>query len=110
MAGAIINTMAEGMPKLLQTLSLMKGAADADLAWITDIETQVIQRMNPALSQGPQLPGGPPNVAGPSAPGGMAPMPPAMGGGGMGGIPTAPSPNMGPTDLGEISMLLNKRS
>lgn len=89
MAVGKINTMQEGMVGLLASISDMKIAPDADLQWLIELETKVLQKIREPMDQmSNQLPGG--GVTGEPAgptPGGMPPPPSPMMGGGAMGVP-----------------------
>lgn len=71
--------MQEALQRFLGDISQMKTLADADLAWLTELETMVLSKIREPLDRMQQS--------------GM--MPPPQGGGGMGGMsggPMAPMP------------------
>lgn len=77
MASRSMNTMAEALQGLMQSLTEMKGMPDADLQWIIGLETQVLQKIRePFDGAAGQMGGGPPGNVQP-APG--SPMAPSLG-------------------------------
>lgn len=106
MAGARqTNTFGEALQQMLGDLAKMKTMPDTDMAFVVDVETQIVSKIREpidgmAASGASQVPGDP-SMAGPMAAmggvGPMAPMPPAMpsGGGATGTrtMPTMPNPD-----------------
>lgn len=74
------NTFGEALQKLLRDLADMKVMPDADMAFIVDLETQVISKIRSPQDQ--------------ASMGGQSALPMDPMGGGMGGPP--PGPPMGP--------------
>src|SRR5215471_4130275 len=92
------DTFAEGLRKLLSSIQDLKTTDDADLPFIINLETIVLQKIKGDASGALQGPG--PMGAGPGAM--MAPgagPPPGMGPPGMGGPPGMPPPGMGAPGL-----------
>lgn len=88
------NTMAEGLQAVLQDLTSMKTMPDADLEWLINLETQILQKLREPFEQ---MQGQLPQAPGSAVPGPM-PMDPMAGGGmptGVGGPAGGPPPNMG---------------
>ena len=48
------NTMAEGVRKMLQVITDMKLMPDADLPWLINMETEMIQYLRPPAPQSQQ--------------------------------------------------------
>ena len=72
MASRSTNTMSEVLESIVTLLGTAKMMPDADIVWLTDLETQVIEKARaPFAQQGAMAPAGPP--------------PASDGGGGMGG-------------------------
>lgn len=71
MATRSANTMQETLQRLLTDIAQMKTLADADLPWIVELESMVLNKIRQPVEQ-MQQPGGP--LAQPSGP------PPGMGG------------------------------
>lgn len=106
MAVRSTNTMAEALLSMVQDIGVIKTMPDADLPWLIELETQIVQKirqpidqLQQAAQQGPGGPGGaPPNAV----PGGGGPIiPGAPGGGGLGPVPPplpqgVPGVNQGP--------------
>lgn len=104
------NTMVEGLQGLMQEITSLKSAPDADISWLIGLETTILAKLRePYDNAGGQLappPGnamemGPPSDLGGIGVGGLPPMP--MGGGvaaglpGPGGpMPPAPGPRFSP--------------
>lgn len=96
------NTMQEALQRFLGDISQMKTLADADLPWLTELETMVLSKIREPIDmmqQNGQLPM--PTDPGMGAPNPMQGMPAGapMGGGMMAG-PAAPNAN-------ELQRLLN---
>lgn len=98
------NTMQEALQRFLGDISQMKTLADADLPWLTELETMVLSKIREpidAMQQNGQLPQ-------PSAP---SPM-----GGPMGGMPAGAPMGGGmmagaaPPNANELQRLLNAGS
>ena len=75
------NTQAEGLENLIQSIAMMKTMPDADIAFLTSLETQVLQYLRQPTQnlQNPQLPPNQNPTASPGMPPGQTPMsgPPA---------------------------------
>jgi hypothetical protein len=121
MAAGSYNTMVEWLNKINADLAQAMTCPDADLQFLTQLQTSVLQKLRspydanpngpaPQLPPGggPGGPGGgpPPDMAAllgaggtPIPPAGPPPMPP-----GNGPMPAAPRP--GPTDMGEIARMI----
>lgn len=99
------NTMSEGLPKLLADVAQMMAAPDADVQFLSTLQSAIVQQIRnaPGLqdpqqqammqAQQQQQGGGPPGGAAgmPSQAGGQPPGPSAMGGAMPGLTPTAPN-------------------
>jgi hypothetical protein len=89
------NTMSEGLHQLLSSLAQLKAAPDADLDYLSGIESTILQKLREPLQQAAQAlaqAGGvvPPGMAGQmgaAAQGGIGQSPPPPQGGGGGGMP-----------------------
>lgn len=84
------NTMAEGLQALVGTIASMKALPDADMEFLTNLETMVLNKLKePVRQMAGQMdqvgPGGPP-MGPPPGMGGPPMMPPPMGA--PGGPPT----------------------
>ena len=90
MASRSTNTMSEGLQRILGDISQLKTVGDADLTYLTELETMVIGKLREPIDAVKQnATGMPPAMAGPSDMG----MPPGSGqGGGLmsGAQPPAP--------------------
>lgn len=88
------NTMQEALQRLLTDIAQMKTLADADLAWLVELESMVISKIREPIDA-MQQPGG--ALAQPSGPPGMGGGPPmpagAPMGGGMAAGPQMPNPD-----------------
>lgn len=90
MATRSANTMQETLQRLLTDIAQMKTLADADLPWIVELETMVINKIRQPVEQ-MQQPGGPL-----AQPGGAPPPPGLPAGAPMGGMnagAAAPNPD-----------------
>lgn len=87
------NTMAEGLSKILTSVTQMKVQPDADMPFLISLETDILNYLKPPQPAQPGAPGGQNGGQPPMGqPGGMGPMGPAMGQV-MGGQGQAGSPN-----------------
>lgn len=100
MASRSTNTMVEGLQKMLTDLAQMKTLMDADLPFILQIETLIVdklrdpaQRMQQAGLLPPGQAPGPDPSQGAGPPGMPAPGPSFQGGGSPGVMSGAPAPN-----------------
>lgn len=75
------NTQAEGLENLIQSIAMMKTMPDADIAFLTSMETQILQYLRQPTQnlQNPQLPPNQNPTGSPGMPPGQQPMtgPPA---------------------------------
>lgn len=95
MATRATNTMTEGLQSLLGDVSSMKALPDADLAYLTELETFILKKLRePVDAMAGQLGNPPPGLPGMGVPGPAPSLPPGVPGGPPGGIPVgAGSPN-----------------
>lgn len=91
MASRSTNTMSEVLESIVTLLGTAKMMPDADIVWLTDLETQVIEKARaPFAQQGAMSPGpAPPSDGGGGAGGGLAGLLGGMGPG-MPGPPNDP--------------------
>lgn len=89
------NTMAEGLQSVLQDITTMKTMPDADIEWLINLETEILQKLREPFEQMqgqlPQAPGS--AVPGPMPPGQGA-MPTGVGGPMGGGGPANMTPGV----------------
>lgn len=108
MAGSrLMNTMAEGLVALGDVINKIKYAPDADIEFLTNLETQVLQYhqqkfapqlppSDPSMTGGPppgMMMAGAPTAGGPDMAALLASMPPPMAGGPAGVSPAVPNPD-----------------
>lgn len=75
----VANTQVEGLTNLIQDLAVLKTAPDADVAFITSLETQILQYLKqPMQNLAGQMPPSNPMTGSPGMPPGQQPMQPPM--------------------------------
>jgi hypothetical protein len=93
---ATLNTMAEGLMKIAKDLTALMALPNADIDFLTELQTSVLGYVQHANTPNPSLPPpGPDNqLPGPPAPAGMPPEIAALmgGGGAPQGITPSPTP------------------
>ena len=114
MASGKYNTMAEGLQKIAQDITLLFATPDADLEWLAEFQSMALQKMRQPFDAVAQQQGQPPVGPGPGE------MPPEiaamMGGQGMaqgvppmpaGGMPGGPSMAPAPPNPDEMRRLMD---
>ncbi len=94
MASGRYNTQAEGLAKIAQDLTMLMATPDADLEFLTQLQTEILRKMREPFEGSTGAAFGP-QSGGVDA--GQGPMPPeiaAMMGGGMPPTPIAPGPGV----------------
>ena len=105
------NTMSEGLTQLLSAIAQLKAAPDADLQYLAQIESTILQKLREPLQQAAQalaqaggvVPAGMASQMGAAAQGGVGQGP------GMGQPPQGQSPSAGMPNPDELRRLVASR-
>ncbi|MCX8214053.1 MAG: hypothetical protein OTJ97_06040 [SAR202 cluster bacterium] len=96
------NTMQEGLHQLLSSLAQLKAAPDANLEFLSSIESSILQKLREPMQQAAQAMA----QAGGVLPQGMGQQLGAPGGAGMGQPPQGQSPSAGMPNPDELRRLV----
>lgn len=115
MASGKYNTMAEGLQKIAQDITLLFATPDADLEWLAEFQSMALQKMRQPFDAVAQQQGQPPAGNGPgqmppeiaAMMGGQGPAQGVMPAPAPGGMPGGPMPGPGAPNPDELRRLMD---